>query len=62
MPGLVAGIHDLLWRRPKDVDGRNKSGYDEMECILAIHLAMLLPTRSNSLFYKSALAHFSPAP
>jgi hypothetical protein len=28
MPALVAGIHVL--NLPKDVDGRNKSGHDEL--------------------------------
>jgi hypothetical protein len=28
MPALVAGI-DVLVKRQKDVDGRNKSGHDE---------------------------------
>jgi hypothetical protein len=28
MPSLALGIHDLSG---KDVDGRNKSGYDQME-------------------------------
>jgi 2,3-bisphosphoglycerate-dependent phosphoglycerate mutase len=28
MPALVAGIHVLLWRGRKDVDGRNKSAHD----------------------------------
>jgi hypothetical protein len=29
MPGLVPGIHVLLSCAPKDVDGRDKPGYDE---------------------------------
>jgi hypothetical protein len=29
MPALVAGIHVLMLCR-KDVDGRNKSGHDEL--------------------------------
>jgi hypothetical protein len=29
MPALVAGIHVLLPRRWKDVDGRDKPGHDE---------------------------------
>jgi hypothetical protein len=29
VPGLVPGIHDLLSRSPKDVDGRDKPGHDE---------------------------------
>ena len=29
MPGLVPGIHVLLWRCKKDVDGRDKPGHDE---------------------------------
>jgi hypothetical protein len=29
MPALVAGIHVLSSGETKDVDGRNKSGYDE---------------------------------
>jgi hypothetical protein len=28
MPGLVPGIHVLLSRRAKDVDGRDKPGHD----------------------------------
>jgi len=28
MPALVAGIHVLLAKKNKDVDGRNKSGHD----------------------------------
>jgi hypothetical protein len=28
MPALVAGIHVLISRENKDVDGRNKSGHD----------------------------------
>jgi hypothetical protein len=28
MPGLVPGIHDLLGRGEKDVDGRDKPGHD----------------------------------
>jgi hypothetical protein len=30
MPGLVPGIHALLQRTSKDVDGRDKPGHDEM--------------------------------
>ena len=29
MPGLVPGIHVLLSRRKKGVDGRDKPGHDE---------------------------------
>jgi hypothetical protein len=29
MPGLVPGIHVLLWRAFIDVDGRDKPGHDE---------------------------------
>jgi hypothetical protein len=29
MPGLVPGIHVLLQRDKKDVDGRDKPGHDE---------------------------------
>ena len=29
MPGLVPGIHAL--NKPKDVDGRDKPGHDEVE-------------------------------
>jgi hypothetical protein len=28
MPGLAPGIHVLLSRTPKDVDGRDKPGHD----------------------------------
>jgi hypothetical protein len=28
MPGLVPGIHVLLYRGKKDVDGRDKPGHD----------------------------------
>jgi len=30
MPALVAGIHVFLSAGKKDVDGRNKSGHDEL--------------------------------
>jgi hypothetical protein len=30
MPGLVPGIHVLLFCRGKDVDGRVKPGHDEL--------------------------------
>jgi hypothetical protein len=30
MPALVAGIHVLTRGSNKDVDGRNKSGHDEL--------------------------------
>jgi hypothetical protein len=29
MPGLVPGIHVLLRRRKKDVDGRDQPGHDD---------------------------------
>jgi len=29
MPGLVPGIHDLVYPPKKDVDGRDKPGHDE---------------------------------
>jgi len=29
MPGLDPGIHDLLSRGTKDVDGRDKPGHDQ---------------------------------
>jgi hypothetical protein len=29
MPGLVPGIHVLMYRGTKDVDGRDKPGHDE---------------------------------
>jgi hypothetical protein len=29
MPGLVPGIHFLLLRHAKDVDGRDEPGHDE---------------------------------
>jgi len=29
MPALVAGIHLLILRQNKDVDGRDKPGHDE---------------------------------
>jgi len=31
MPGLVPGIHVLVFCSRKDVDGRDKSGHDELE-------------------------------
>jgi hypothetical protein len=31
MPGLVPGIHVLLYLSQKDVDGRDKPGHDEKE-------------------------------
>ena len=31
MPGLVPGIHVLLYCGDKDVDGRDKPGHDEDE-------------------------------
>ena len=31
MPGLVPGIHVLKHNKPKDVDGRDKPGHDEVE-------------------------------
>jgi len=30
MPALVAGIHVLNAEKNKDMDGRNKSGHDEL--------------------------------
>jgi hypothetical protein len=30
MPGLVPGIHVLVLSGPKDVDGRDKPGHDEI--------------------------------
>jgi hypothetical protein len=40
MPALVAGIHVLNAAPDKDVDGRNKSGHDELRCI-SMHLALV---------------------
>ena len=34
MPALVAGIHVLNAAPNKDVDGRNKSGHDELADVL----------------------------
>jgi hypothetical protein len=39
MPGLVPGIHVLLWSRTEDVDGRVKPGHDDVEWIMAVSLA-----------------------
>jgi hypothetical protein len=33
MPGLVPGIHGLLLRHAKDVDGRNKAGHDGCQIV-----------------------------
>jgi hypothetical protein len=30
MPGLVPGIHALLFKIKKDVDGRDKPGHDKL--------------------------------
>jgi hypothetical protein len=34
MPALVAGIHVLMLRQTKDVNGRNKSGHDASADVL----------------------------
>jgi hypothetical protein len=37
----VAGIHVLMLRQHKDVDGRNKSGHDELIGSTSTHSALL---------------------
>jgi hypothetical protein len=32
MPGLVPGIHVLMWFGSKDVDGRDEPGHDDEAC------------------------------
>jgi hypothetical protein len=36
MPGLVPGIHALLFRGIKDVDGRVKPGHDDGNMLLRV--------------------------
>ena len=61
MPALVAGIHVLDATANEDVDGRNKSGHDELRhcpaCSLAgdRYSARGIPSRSAS---PSTLARF----
>ncbi|MFZ0607353.1 MAG: hypothetical protein WBD53_05465 [Xanthobacteraceae bacterium] len=45
MPALVAGIHDLCQRYKKDVDGRNKSGHDDVRGIDEISLRPRIESR-----------------
>jgi hypothetical protein len=33
MPGLVPGIHVLLYPKQEDVDGRDKPGHDERRAV-----------------------------
>jgi hypothetical protein len=48
MPALVAGIHVLMLRQTKDVNGRNKSGHDELwRVIAARRCGCAIPARSR---------------
>jgi hypothetical protein len=43
MPGLVPGIHVLLFCGCKDVDGRDKPGHDEAGALRFVHSGTHFP-------------------
>jgi hypothetical protein len=47
MPGLVPGIHGLLYELDKDVDGRDKPGHDEKARDMR-HAIRRMVSRSNN--------------
>jgi hypothetical protein len=52
MPALVAGIHVFHFCKIKDVDGRNKSGHDD----LAIQFELVMRYRRSAAKFSKFLS------